>query len=640
MRRLREGLATWRALGPARGTAAAAGVACSRVRGPLRSARLRARPLRVGPRALARALGGADAATALRARALPALPTVAAWERELESLDPFARARILRRANELLAHRFDLLGSGPTDLGPTISWQQDFKSGRAWPDVHISRVPIVLASGADIKVPWELSRCQHLPLLAAAHRLSGDYRFLEELGAQLSSFAATNPVEFGADWACTMDVAIRAANWLAALCMALPAAREAPWLEPALASLLLHCRFIHSHLEWGEIRGNHYLSDVVGLLVACAPFCGSAEGRAWAVWATGELEREMCHQVRDDGCDHEASISYHRLVTELFLCGTQAADTLCPGTLSDGYRERLARMLNFVADYTRPDGLTPQMGDADDGRFLPLCSYGADPRDHSHLYAQAGRPKRVGSGHAAYPRGGWFVMRHGELWSIVRCGDVGLGGIGAHAHNDQLSFELSVGRQPVIVDPGSYLYTADARARNAFRSTSAHSTLSIGGGEQNELRSDYLFSLPEQTHARLLRFETDGPHAIFEGEHSGFWELARGLLHRRELRFDGEQGVVRIADTVLGANGRELIWSFPLAAGEASAEGSKAVAVFRTGRLELEAAGATLAIERGWIAPSYGVRIPAPVVRARRRARSDEDSTRFTLTVTQRHPAA
>ena len=158
-----------------------------------------------------------------------------------------------------------------------------------------------------------------------------------------------------------------------------------------LESLLLHGRFIRSHLEWSEARGNHYLSDVVGLLAVAALFSGGREGRDWAQWASRELVAEMEHQVRPDGSAHEASTSYHRLVTELFVCGTQAADALVPGSLPDWYRERLELMLDFVRDYTRPDGLAPLIGDADDGRFLPLGDYGADPRDHRHLFAQAGR---------------------------------------------------------------------------------------------------------------------------------------------------------------------------------------------------------------------------------------------------------
>lgn len=632
LHRLARAFATWRELGPRVGTEAAVEVLTTRARAPVRRARLRVRPLRIGPRALERALGRLAPAVALSELALPALPTVVAWERDLDGLDPQARADLLARAEDVLAHRFDLLGSGPTDLGPVIDWQRDFKSGRRWPEVHISLVPTVLGPGADVKVPWELSRCQHLPLLCAAHRISGDLRFLDELGSQLGSFIDSNPVEIGATWSCTMDVAIRSANWVAALCMAVPAAAGAAWLEPALGSLLLHCRFIREHLEWGPVRGNHYLSDVVGLLLACSPFSGSREGRAWAKWAVRELEREMYHQVRADGCDHEASISYHRLVCELFVCGTRAADALCPGALSDGYRERLASMLAFVSDYTRPDGLAPQIGDADDGRFLPLETYKSDPRDHRHLCSQAGVRWRDGVGHAAYPQGGWYVMRHGDLWGIVHCGDVGLAGIGAHAHNDQLSFELAVGRQPLVIDPGSYVYTADARARNDFRATRAHSTLRVGGAEQSHMRSDYLFSLPEEARARCLRFEADGPQALFEGEHFGFRELGLAICHRRALSFDGQEGALHVVDTVLGAQGEELTWSFPLAPDASiSVQGSRALVVLAGAELEIQADGVELYVEEGWVSPSYGVRLAAPVVRGRRVARSSEDVTRFAL---------
>src|SRR3954453_14265489 len=143
------------------------------------------------------------------------MPPVAAWELALED----DRASLLARADDVLAHRFDLLGSGPVDLGERIDWQLDFKSGRRWPLPHISRVPIVFPDGSDIKVPWELSRFQHLPLLAAAWRLTGERRYLQEIGEQVDAFVLDNPVEFGACWACTMDVAIRAANWVAALGM-------------------------------------------------------------------------------------------------------------------------------------------------------------------------------------------------------------------------------------------------------------------------------------------------------------------------------------------------------------------------------------------------------------------------------------
>ncbi len=620
---LRRGVAAWWRLGPVTGTRVAAKVALGIVRAPVRRARLRVAPLYARPGEVRSALG-ADAVSALRGPARDALPAVADLERRLDTVD---RAALVERADAVCAHRFDLLGSGPVDLGQEIDWRTDFKSGRRWPLVHISQVPIVFGDGSDIKVPWELSRFQHLPLLAAAYRVTGDRRYLDEIGAQLDSFIAANPVEFGPNWACTMDVAIRAANWVAALVLVAEVAAREQWLDRALASLLLHGRFIRSHLEWGEVRGNHYLSDVVGLLPVAALFSGSPTGRRWAEWAARELAGELEHQVRPDGCDHEASIPYHRLVAELFLAGTAAVDALLPDRLPSGYRARLHSMLQFASAYTRPDGEAPMVGDNDSGRFLPLDEYGSDYRSHLHLFADR-RPDP--GGHAAFPDGGYWVMRGGDLWALVRCGDVGLQGIGGHAHNDALSFELSRGNQPLVVDPGTFAYTSDPSERNRFRSTSSHSTLRVGGEEQNPLRSDYLFAVEDRAHAHALEWTPDADgRAVFAGRHEGF----SGATHQRRFEFDGPAGTLAIRDTIRGGDGRELEWTFPLppaAAVEITSGG--AAARIGDARLAIAGDGLAFAVEEGWYAPVYGRREPAPFVRARRAALGDEDVQLITLT--------
>jgi hypothetical protein len=338
---------------------------------------------------------------------------------------------------------------------------------------------------------------------------------------------------------------------------------------------------------------------------------------------------EMEHQVRPDGCDHEASIPYHRLVTELFVCGTRAVDALAPGRLPGAYRERLRAMLAFAAAYLRPDGTAPLIGDNDSGRFLPLDEYGGDYASHEHLFAQAGVARPAASGHAAFPHGGYWVLRGGELCALVRCGDVGLHGLGGHAHNDALSFELSFAGQPLVVDPGTFVYTPDPVERNRFRSTAFHSTLQVGADEQNELRSDYLFALADRAHARVLEW-TPGPdgRAELAGRHEGF----PGAVHERRFAFDGPAGMLTIADTVRGADGRELTWTFPLPpAARAEASGDRAAAVVGGVRLTFAGEGLEFTVQDGSYAPAYGVREPAPFVRARRAGRAGEDVQRITL---------
>lgn len=611
-------------MGPARGTVQAARLGLRTVRTPLHRTRLRVRPPRVAPAEVASAYGG-DLRAALEGRVLPSMPTVARFAGGLGELGAREREELLAMADAVAAHRFDLLGSGPVDLGAEIAWERDFKNGRSWPLDHISRLPIVYPDGSDIKVPWELSRFQHLPVLAAAWRLTRDARYIEEIGAQLHSWIDSNPVEFGPNWACTMDVAIRAANWVAALAVMGDAAARAPWAERVLESLLLHGRFIRSHPEWADIRGNHYLSDVVGLLPVAALFGAGREGQTWLEWATAELERELEHQVRADGCDHEASIPYHRLVTELFVCGTQAVEALVPDRLPASHRERLRAMLAFTRDYTRPDGLAPQIGDADDGRFLPLGDYGrADPRSHLHLFDQAGvayEPARAGGD---YRDGGYSIMRRGPLYAIVRCGDVGVGGLGSHAHNDQLSFELALGTQPLVVDPGSYVYTADLEGRALFRSTSFHSTLRIGGVEQNPLRADAPFSLEDLTRSEWIEVGLSSG-----GMHHGYERLEQPARHER--LFELSETGLSVRDIVTSEGEHELEWTFPLALCDVGVSDGRAVADFEGARLTVESPGLEFRVEDGWYSPSYGVRTQTPFLRARRLSRPGRDVTDFRL---------
>ena len=613
MARINDNLRKFREAGALEGSLKAGRLAAREAKARARAVSLARRPLSVEPEELRAALGGEDPVIVLRGRVLDALPSLAAWEASLGELDDAGRRELLARADRIAAHEFDLLGSGPTELGAEIDWSRDFKSGRSWPAHHISRFRTVFDDDSDVKVPWELSRCQHLPLLAAAWRLDGEERHLEEIGAQLDSWIKANPVEIGPNWGCTMDVAIRAANWVAALAICAEGASGLPWFDRALGSLLLHGRFIAAHPEYGEVRGNHYLSDVVGLLVVAALFAGGEEGRGWLRWGAEELEAEMLHQVHPDGIDHEASVPYHRLVAELFAAGGGVVGALVPERPSAGFEERLAAMADFTADYTRPDGLAPQIGDADDGRFLPLGDYGAvDHRDHSHLLRDiGGRSPEAGARSISRPDGGFHVLRSGELYAIFRAGDTGMRGIGGHSHNDQLSFELAAGGRALIADPGSYLYTAAPAERNRFRSTAFHSTLGIDGAEQNELAGDYLFSLLDRTRTELLGFEA-GETPSVSARHHGYEHLAEPAVHTRTLSLDGAAGSVLIEDEVDSTGAHELEWTFPLAGGEPGVDRGWCLLVIAGVELAIRAPeGVELSLRDGWLSPSYGVREPA-----------------------------
>jgi len=343
------------------------------------------------------------------------------------------RAALIDAAGRVARHEFDLLGSGPVDLGAEIDWHLDFKSGRRWPLESPHTMDYVeLGRPSDVKVPWELSRGQHLPTLARAFVVDGDPRWPAAIREQILSWIAANPAGLGVNWACTMDVALRAVSWAWALGIlaggsagagadtatdsgghaGIGSARSAvealpgDFLDAALVSLYAHGLWIPEHIEFGEVNGNHYLSDAVGLVACGSLFAGTAPGDRWLDDGVAILEAEIRTQVDDDGVDIEASVPYHRLVLELFLVGLSLAER-GGRRLSDGYRERLRAMLHFVDAYVTPDGLSPVIGDADDGRALVLGS--GDVRDHRYL---------LGIGAVLFDEPAW-ARAAGRLWEAV-----------------------------------------------------------------------------------------------------------------------------------------------------------------------------------------------------------------------------
>jgi len=307
----------------------------------------------------------------------------------------------IKDADEICEHIFDLLGSDKEELGKEIDWHLDFKSGFRWnPKTYYlwTGKHITLDDDSDVKVPWELSRCQHFATLGKAYwyinqskmqnakcKIDGE-KYAREFVEQISDWIDANLVELGVNWACTMDVAIRAVNWLWGyyfFCELPNVTKE--FKIKFFKSLFLHGLHIINNLEFGQIRGNHYLSDIAGLVYLGIFFQETKDGKRWLEKGLSALKEEMKVQVYPDGVDCEGSISYHRLVTELFISTTLLC--LKKGiTFPEWYITRLEKMIEFVMYYTKPDGTAPQIGDNDDGRLHILSNYGNwNKLDHRYL---------------------------------------------------------------------------------------------------------------------------------------------------------------------------------------------------------------------------------------------------------------
>ena len=293
-----------------------------------------------------------------------------------------------------------------------IPWQVDFKSGYAWSaKTWYTEIAYGHLPGVDVKVPWELARMQHLPMLARAFRIvetSERDVYVREFRNEILDFIATNPPQFGVNWRCTMDVGIHVANWLVAydLFKTFGASFDDDFERVLAASIYDHGRHIIRNLEYSpNLRSNHYLSDIAGLLFAALHLPPSDETDAWLAFALQELVSEMAHEFHEDGSNFEGSTSYHRLSTELVLYSALFAVQMDPARRNrvkiykcslhqvqpslkpieqqefeldrdeifpTWFWERLAKALRFTSDLLHEDGTIPQVGDNDSGRFLKL----------------------------------------------------------------------------------------------------------------------------------------------------------------------------------------------------------------------------------------------------------------------------
>jgi heparinase II/III-like protein len=563
-------------------------------------------------------------------------------------------------ADRLLRHEFNLLGSGPfapadpdrAASGPycPIDWRFDPVSRLRFPGgvPHKQWNFDDLRPGhADIKLPWELGRCQHLVTLGQAYRLTRLDRYAIEILDQIDDFAEANPVGVGVQWTCTMDVALRAANWTIALALVrgCAAITETRWID-AYRALFDHGTFIENNLEnTYEVTSNHFLSNIAGLQFVAAVFAELPSGARWRARCREWLEQEMRTQVLDDGADYESSIPYHRLVTELFLSAARLAE-FRREPLSGAFLDRLRAMCGYLAATLRPDGLMPQVGDADDGRVHILTDYGRWlPQDGRHVLAPAalmfGCPewlKLAGESNlweavwwgfelppdsrpviqapppvVHFPQAGITVLRAPRVFLLITNGIVGTAGFGNHKHNDNLAFEYHFDGAAVLVDPGTYVYTSDPVSRNRFRSTGSHNTLTIDGAEQNELRPDYLFRMFEQAYPEHLAVEESEELLVYRGRHKGYQRLAEPVTHTRTFDLDRATSGLRIVDLLEGCGRHRVRWHFHCAPGvkvERTATGALEM-VARGSRIEMTVPAALkLETRDDWYSPSYGVRIP------------------------------
>lgn len=309
----------------------------------------------------------------------------------------------IKLAGILKKHKFNILGSGYTNVNKDgkpsdidgkyfeIDWQRDFKSGYCFDcKIKSEKIKNVIDKGIDVKVPWELARMQHLLLFSKVYLCTNDLSYLYEIKNEILDFIQNNPVNYGVNWKCTMDVAIRISNIIVSVMLTKPyddaeMVFDQKFMNTLVQSIYEHAVFIRYHLEdKRNFEGNHYLSNLTGLIFSSSIFIENSYFEKMFLFAMRKLKKTVGRQFLQDGGNFESSIPYHKLSTELMLYSTFYAinvvkeEHYLKSKLNKEIEYLLTyldKALKFFDDTLKPNLNIYQLGDNDSGYLFKFNRY-------------------------------------------------------------------------------------------------------------------------------------------------------------------------------------------------------------------------------------------------------------------------
>lgn len=267
----------------------------------------------------------------------------------------------------------------------------------------------------------------------------------------------------------------------------------------------------------GNLSGEPLIAALKALTVAGLAL---PNRQSWADQGLRQLERECARQLLPDG-GHISRNPRDQVAVLQHLVDTRgtllAAGRDVPHFLIAG----IDRAAPFLRMLRHGDGGLALFNGADEGEswFVDMLLAQADAR---------GRPP-VSAPHSGYER---LVSNRTIL--IADCGPPPPPGLDENAHAGALSFELSVGKERMIVNCGAHFGGTEAWAE-VQRASAAHSTLVIDDTNSSEIMSSGGFGR-QPTDMPTAREEADGKIWL-DTRHDGY-ALPFGLTHRRRLFVD------------------------------------------------------------------------------------------------------
>ena len=275
-----------------------------------------------------------------------------------------------------------------------------------------------------------------------------------------------------------------------------------------------------------DLTGSRLLTAIKGLVytAVCLPVAEKRRERAIAL-----LSRELSAQVLGDGGHVERS-PRRQLSVLRDLIDIRATLDVAQVEIPDAVQTAIDKMAPMLRFFRHGDGGLALFNDSIESEswLIDLVLTQSDAK---------GKPL-TSAPHSAFER-----VAANRTLLLVDVGAPPPPGYDAHCFAGTLSFEMSVGKERLIVNGGASIGGSPSW-RRAMQSTLAHSTLTIDGANSTDIfDNDGVFHSPSRPLGRVIgrrpervacrRDEADGA-VWLEGSHDGYLK-PYGLIHRRRL---------------------------------------------------------------------------------------------------------
>lgn len=479
--------------------------------------------------------------------------------------------------DRLCSQHLELLGQKwPDDA--SCDWSLDPQSREHWSwRKYTFDIPRRSGQGpGDVKFVWELSRLQHLQVLALGAFLLGrdDARVLclEHLDAWLRD----NPPYQGLAYACGIELASRVISILFIVTFLGSNSIPESLAERIWTALAVHGRWIARFPSLFSSANNHLVAESAALFVLGSVAPELPESDRWKAVGWARLARESERQILSDGTGAEQSPTYLAYTMEWLLL-SRVVHSSVQHTERTDIDDALRRGALFISRISDVRGNTPFFGDCDDGVVLrpgmkddnylgSIVTAIAAVLQSGEIIHPAFRPDlrtHLLAGHpvpdltlklqsSLFNEGGYTVLRSndefGEAFLMFDHGPLGFAQTAGHGHADALAIWFHLDGRPLLVDFGTYRYNGDAGWRDWARSTAAHNSIELNGQSQSEMTGP--FNWGKRAKGELIEHDLGGLAQFCRASHDGY-AGSHGVTHERQVETGGTALVV-ISDKLSG----------------------------------------------------------------------------------------